>query len=421
MHKTDQKDKAEQNSEVVSIKDIEHKRVKVLDGLRAFAILFVLINHSTWHFTEEYLTPVILKLGSIDFQNFFYNGWMGVDLFFVLSGFLITSKLLQLPLSKNNVKVYVLRRLFRIVPAYYLVIFLTLIFSILLPDMSANGWSGYDFFSFIKKWDLPVISRMLFMHDYIGGEPPLNGVLWTIAIEMKFYLLLPFLLLLMKKINTPKWQLILISVFYGSYVIGKAALVYKLYGGGDMFYDDYMAMVRKPFHLCLDGLTIGVICAFILSYADTLKSKTTKLNSYIFAAGLTLFTINAFVPYFVGVNTTFFERSAMIPIFALSFGIMLIGLVRGCFASTFFEHKHLRFIAMISYGTYLFHMFAITIHDNLIDILITDLGLPAILCWMIVLPIYIAASMMMAYIVYVLVEKPALDWSKKRFKFDDQG
>ncbi len=68
-------------------------RIKALDGLRTFAIIFVLLSHSLWRY-KEYVT---FKIGFIELNSFLYNGWFGVDLFFVLSGFLIATQLLKKP------------------------------------------------------------------------------------------------------------------------------------------------------------------------------------------------------------------------------------------------------------------------------------------------------------------------------------
>lgn len=85
-----------------------------LDGLRGVAVILVFIFHS--------MGTLITPMGPIA-----YMGWLGVDLFFVLSGFLITSILLRARDTENYYKVFYLRRALRILPLYYLALTLSLL------------------------------------------------------------------------------------------------------------------------------------------------------------------------------------------------------------------------------------------------------------------------------------------------------
>ena len=107
------------NSSLAS--SLKTERVAVLDGLRALAIILVLMRHLIRPFWTDLQTP-FLPMGPIEFGSIFINGWMGVDLFFVLSGYLISAHLLGRyfnPASKSmDLRVYFKRRFLRIAPAY---------------------------------------------------------------------------------------------------------------------------------------------------------------------------------------------------------------------------------------------------------------------------------------------------------------
>ncbi|MCK5374067.1 MAG: acyltransferase [Alphaproteobacteria bacterium] len=393
----------------------KQNRIKVLDGLRAFAILLVLVSHSTWCFNA----PIVIKIGEAGLHNLLYNGWVGVDLFFVLSGFLITSQLLRKTLSIKTLKTYALRRFFRIAPAYYIVVFATLIVYYFIPDMSPSTNLSSDIYSFVKDWSLPLLAHFVFLHDYLGRVPYINGLFWSIPVEIKFYIILPCALFLLANIKNSKNQIIAIVGLYILYVLGKTITLYFLYDGDSVEYSNYFLAIRTPFHMSLDGLLIGVLCAFLLNnpYFKALKSHTLPMN-VLFVGGLLLFAANAFTPHFVQSHVNFFEQSIMLPLFALSFGLMLVSLVRGCFASHFFENKILRYFALISYSLYLGHLFVIPLHGTLEDVLEPHFS-SSVLCWLVVFIIFMICSVTLAYILHRTIERPFLEWSRKWFKYPE--
>src|SRR6186997_902177 len=99
-------------------------RLPQLDGLRGVAILLVIFHNESSHFPTLHLAGI------------FRNGWMGVDLFFVLSGFLITGILLDTKQSEGYLKNFYARRSLRIWPLYYLMlVFMFVIVPLLRPDV----------------------------------------------------------------------------------------------------------------------------------------------------------------------------------------------------------------------------------------------------------------------------------------------
>ncbi len=385
-------------------------RIKTLDGLRAFAILFVLLSHSSW----KYNAQITIKLGDANFHNLIYNGWVGVDLFFVLSGFLIASQLLGRSLIENNLGAFMARRFFRIAPTYYVAIFLTLFSYYIIP--LAGTVSITDL---IAKWWFAIFAHAIFLHDYIGRDPGINGLFWSIPIEIKFYLVLPFALFFITKIKSLATRSIIVGGGFVLYVAVKTWIIYMQVGGDSILYGDYFLRYKTPFHFSLDGLIIGVLCAFILQHKSlALSWQNSSIPNTLFTIGLALFTINALSPHFTNETATFFEITLMTSLFAFSFGLILLGLVTRCFATGFFSSPLLQFIARISYSMYLTHIFAISLQTYMVGIISPYIN-STTLCWLIILPVFLGTSIIMAYLMHITVEQPFINWSKRKFRYTE--
>ena len=168
-------------------------RLPALDGARA---LFVLVVASFHIWQQSWLTPY-LTIGnwSQSLDPLLRSGYMWVDAMLLLSGFL-----LYLPYAEANeggkplpsIGKFYKRRILRIVPSYYLCVLIMLVF-VALPKGSYNDPNGS--FNAWRMWrDLlahATFTHTLFPFSYTGS--PLNGSLWTLGVEMQFYLIFPFL------------------------------------------------------------------------------------------------------------------------------------------------------------------------------------------------------------------------------------
>ena len=107
-----------------------------LDGLRGVAILMVVIFHN------------------FGFTHYFFFGWLGVDLFFVLSGFLITEILLRTVGTPGYFRNFYLRRILRIFPLYYLLLIICLLVLPAIPSLpvSMNYYTTYQWWYWLCKW-----------------------------------------------------------------------------------------------------------------------------------------------------------------------------------------------------------------------------------------------------------------------------
>lgn len=213
------------------------KRIPELDGLRGIAISLVLFGHyfvNPWRTIPggygAYLQSALRLTGT------------GVDLFFILSGFLIGGILLDKRLSDNYFQAFYARRFFRIFPLYYSVLCVFLLASIFWPRLS--DWLLRD--------PVPAWSYFAYVQNYLMGTrghfgSNFLGITWSLAIEEQFYLTLPLLVWLLKP-RYLRWLLI-------AYVIAGPAIRYAeyLYSGA---FGAYVFTLGRA-----DALLFGVLIA----------------------------------------------------------------------------------------------------------------------------------------------------------------
>ena len=147
------------------------KRIPQLDAVRGIAILIVMVHNS------------LNKFPTLPLQRVFAFGWMGVDLFFVLSGFLITGILVDTRQSQGYFKNFYARRCLRIWPLYYSVLIFMLVF---IPLLYPAMWSAVAARS-SPRWAFPFFLQNFVLKSAEGAVGPL-GVTWSVAIEEQFYL-----------------------------------------------------------------------------------------------------------------------------------------------------------------------------------------------------------------------------------------
>jgi len=166
-----------------------------LNGVRAISILLVLGSHVTHSFD---LAPSTLL-----YVRTFFNGYLGVNIFFVLSGFLITYLLVKEENDTGSISLrnFFLRRIFRILPVY---------FAFLLALLLIDRFTAVDFST--CEW----ITSLTLTKNF-GCHQWLDGHLWSISVEEQFYLIWPFVLVYAvkgKQRNVFAISLIVIAVFF---------------------------------------------------------------------------------------------------------------------------------------------------------------------------------------------------------------
>ena len=159
-------------------------RLPSLDAVRGIAILIVVVHHVTqacWPSASAHSSAI---------RKLLYTGWIGVDLFFVLSGFLITGILLDTKNSPRYFRSFYARRVLRIFPLYYVVLSLILL-------AADNSWRIGQLVPKPELWKW----YYLYLNNWLGPDlaPNIIGHFWTLAIEEQFYVLWPLAVCLLPR------------------------------------------------------------------------------------------------------------------------------------------------------------------------------------------------------------------------------
>ena len=221
-------------------------RIPELDGLRGFAILIVVLVHYGYH--EGASGPPLL----VHISNPFGLGWTGVDLCFVLSGFLIGGILLDAKSSTNYFKTFYVRRFFRIIPIYYLWI-LSFIALVVFGGklLQAHTHSGV-----LPPLGFDLFKHFLFLQNtFLSKQTSLTsswfGVTWSLAVEEQFYLAAP---LLIKFLKGARLRILLILVI----VLAPLVRTYFFLTEGATFGHAYTLMPCRA-----DSLALGVLAVLL--------------------------------------------------------------------------------------------------------------------------------------------------------------
>ncbi len=309
-----------------------------LDGIRGLAILAVLLSHAAdlLH-VLPYLRP---HSGWVDrLRELLVPGWGGVDLFFALSGFLITGILLRARGGPDYFRNFYARRVLRIFPIYYLFLTCSLIGSFFWPGLAENLPYGklqiFSFFIYLQNW--PV-----FWKDMLGLTG-LWGVYWSLAVEEQFYLIWPAMVSRVRA----EW---LLGLCLAGFVAGpfiRGALGYHLTGWTLGLLDFPVAR--------LDGLFLGAAIALYREARGKLIPLPLALTC--FWGGVIGFGWIALIYRDELISTGKYMSIYGISVFALiSFGLLAasqhdIPWLRGLLSV-----KPLRFFGKYSYGMYVYHL-----------------------------------------------------------------
>ena len=308
-----------------------------LNGIRFLAALAVMICHMemTKHWFHEPNIYTVSFVGGV-------LGDIGVILFFVLSGFLITYLLLQEQKDAGTIRIkqFYIRRILRIWPLYYLVVLLGLFVLPLFNFFDVPGYSGQLQHHFLGKAFfflsfLPNIPYAIWEHVPFAEQS------WSVGVEEQYYLIWPVLMLFAVRARKTIHVMVGVILFY-MFAKGLIMWWYADYPGGVVYNHLYQFWQ----HFNIDCMAIGGIAAYLLFYKKEpvlrfLFDPKVQVATYLILAYLTLRGID--VP-FIG-----FE------VYAVPFAVVILNLAANKDSLFQLEHPWLNYLGKISYGLYMFH------------------------------------------------------------------
>jgi len=358
------------------------KKLYGLDHLRALAIILVFLYHYGRLFPHPEWTNTISTFG-----------WAGVDLFFVLSGYLIASQLFKTIARQQRIslKDFFIKRTFRILPAYFVV----LAIYFLIPaarerEALAPLWK---YLTFTQNIGLDVSTKGTFSHA------------WSLCIEEQFYLFLPLILIALVNLRViKKGHWLLFALFAFGFFIRWFLFDHFVASTKDEDWVTWSKWIYYPTWSRLDGLLIGVSIAALLQFKPVLSKKILGYGNWLIMGSFILFAIG----YFFCAGETSFAASVFgFPLVDAGFGCMVL-----CALSTksylyTYQSKTTSKIAALSYGIYLIHKIVI----HLTQALFTKIKIEGNSNIMFV--VCIATVFIVSILLNEMIEKPVLSLRSK--------
>ncbi len=329
-------------------------RIRELDGLRGLAILLVIV----WHYLVNHAQA---EPGSVAYlaSRALSLSWAGVDLFFVLSGFLIGGILIETRENRDYFSRFYIRRIARLMPIYLLVIGL---YALALPVADSIAPDG-ETMLFYRASDIPLWSYIAYAQNlFMAGQntfgPEWLGPTWSLAVEEQFYLVAPLIIFFAPARRLP---VLLATLTFGAFA---ARMIYLTAGGSII--GSYVLLPTRG-----EGLMIGILIACLYRRPAArawLKAHQSELMAALagLAGGLVFFIVahqGLHAPY---MRT--FGYSYM-PLVAAA--VLLVALeVEWPAVKAVFMNPVLVQLGTISYGVYLLHL---PVHD-LVSLALSNVG-----------------------------------------------
>jgi peptidoglycan/LPS O-acetylase OafA/YrhL len=306
-------------------------RIPALDGVRGLAIGLVLC----WHFIVSPLrgglqNHVCLSR-IIDFGRF---SWSGVDLFFVLSGFLIGGILLDASQSPAYFSTFYARRAYRIIPPYAALILATVA---LIPHFGHLGWPTYA-----NEFLYYVLFLQNFRMAGTGSFGPLGlGMTWSLAVEEQFYLTLP---LIVRNVS----RRILVRLLLGAVVAAPLLRIAAMQFLKMSWIAAYVLLPCRADALCL-GVLIAVAMRDPLAWAKIVANRKYVYLGFAITASAGLWLMASNVEPFA-MQLFGLEYSLL----ALLYSFLLMSTLLSPWLSSLFSFTPFRLLGSIAYGLYLY-------------------------------------------------------------------
>jgi len=328
-----------------------------IDGLRALAVVPVILFHAGF--------------------DLFSGGYVGVDVFFVISGYLITTIIIEdIELKNFSIISFYERRARRILPALFFILLITLLFSVFLLPPHALKDVGQSVFSvslFLSNFFFYIET------DYFANTSDLAPLLhtWSLSIEEQFYILFPFILILIKNFSQ-----------FIKFVIILVILIFSLIASIWWVKIDSQFSFFMPFTRFWEIMTGSLLAVS--------RNSWNRINFIFVKETLSLagLIIILFCIFFYNKQTVFPGYNAILPV--LGTALLIMFAKKNTLTSQLLAGRPLLLTGLISYSLYLSHNVVFVLSRN-IGIPLDSLGIKINL---------IIVSVIIAILSYFLIEKP---------------
>ncbi len=358
------------------------RRLPELDLLRAAAIILVML----FHFAGSYSLPKNSYA-----VRFFFWGKHGVDLFFVLSGFLIGGQIIEEGLrSQFSFTTFYIKRFWRIFPPYY---FAILVFFLVYLYASRGG--VFQNSAILND----IYAHLLYLQNY-SSPVMYGGVYWSLAVEEQFYILIPALLYLLIRYARKGLALGLFSV-----IVSALVITFFLYDDSNEWWYFFMDHNIRG----LSCLLSGVITAFVfLTWRERLERASGVLK--ITLVLITIAALGASYAYDAGLEMSW--RGSLWEFIPTSVGFSSMMLFVSINPFSFPFRRVIGGIAKLSYTMYLYHVLAAILLRYIVASWF-PINPGSVLNFLTAFLIYFIFVSALAGVIYWLVDRPCMDLRKR--------
>jgi peptidoglycan/LPS O-acetylase OafA/YrhL len=372
-----------------------------LDGLRAVAALAVFGVHfnQTVRFNAT--------LGPIDVSRLFENGEYGVSLFFSLSGFLLGLPFWQALSAGRELprfKVYAVRRLARILPAYYGALTLLIALSGLWRYPAAYTDIALHYTFLFNFAEFSIFS--------------INAPFWTLAVEMQFYVLLPLIFAGLARVDRSWRVLLLVALCFVAYGMhyglnsSVTRIIHWPFAPAQIWIRPHGAVLTHSLLAHLPHFLLGVIGGYLFlnlkAWVNENSTRLHRLSDLVFwcAFGVILALLATPLGDLIEIP---YGRYGL-PLVTLLLVAMIISVPSSRFARRSLVSFPLRDLGAISYGIYIYHLPCLTLVDRYMG----KAQLDAAEHWVLFGSIGLVLTILAATVSFLLIEKPVLTLVRKR-------
>lgn len=374
------------------------RRIAVIDGLRGAAALMVLGLHC-WYGAGQ---PVLGSVVGPAMTMVVAAGYTGVDLFFVISGFVLFLPACQRGGDFGEWRPYLLRRAARILPLYWLSLAVVIVLVLVTRFPPAQNAVG-----------LNIVIHLSFLQHSVGPALGLaegfgvNGVIWTLSIEVTFYLLLPFLA--QRFFDRP-------MLWFSAFLVVSALWrlgVTRLIGGDDMtpLLLPLILITTLPTYLPHFGL--GMMAAWLWARRSKVSAPPSRRLATIGVVGGTLVILLSLHRLGVGdwMKTAGpYAHHTGTLVVSTAFAVLLLSaLMAPAWLQRPFDNAVARKLGEISYGIYLWHGIVIWTATTVIRLPVDSAQNASIY-----LAFVLTGSIGLAWLSHVMVERPAILWARRK-------